>query len=516
MKEVKAMNDNLDVSQNTEDEVTTSVCKDEDQCNTKVEKSEPDNLIFDALSINKGEQCIPIINHYKIFNTYGDNANFTVADSIEKSSIQGREGYNSNNNTSPDENILLDDEKNFEKYVNKYKNTKSFLTLVAIASLEKIEETNFEFVCNQLKNHLDKFILPIEDDKLADSMFESRTSLFKNTFAIRVAMKRNTHTGMINTNCICFSDEGLAMKIRNWLWNIYPQFRDAIIDWLIELSKIDKWFLCATAQNSIAEYATIDFEYSLDRIFTKLYKNPKHSEISTLSFVIEKLYDRNICNDNLEKMLFNWFGYENNDLWMVSFRLCAKGYANKCKEKLSEVLNKYIFNSNYRDDRYFLYIMGFAHRSNYISEKLIDVLQKQFEQQKTKYKKDQTAQIFLWLLLYDFFTTDENYPNLAFVDCANTLEFRKQMRPILQHILGDFQLRTKLYEILNAFFAEYKTNSKDWKQTEKFIRELAFTGKKQDFDKTINWLEKNKKNEQLIEFSKYMIAYLNDTLLNQK
>ncbi len=516
MKEMKAMNNNLDVSQNTEDEVTISVGEDEDQCNTKAENSEPENLIFGELSVNKGEQCRPIINHYKIFNTYGDNANFTVADSIEKSNIQGGKGDNSNNNTSPDENILIDDEKNFEKYINKYKNTKNFLALIAIASLEKIEETNFEFVCNQLKNHLDEFISPTEDDKLLDSMFESRTSLLKNTFAIRVTMKRNTHTGIIDTNCICFSDEKLAMKIRNWLWTMYPQFRNAIIDWLIELSKIDKWFLCATAQNSIAEYATLDFEYSLDRIFTKLYKNPKYSEISTLAFVIEKFYDKNICNDNIENLLFSWFQQDNHDLWMVSFRLCAKGYAYKCKEKLSEVLNKHIFNPNYREDRYFLYIMGFAHRSKYISEKLIYVLHKQIEQQKLKYQKDQIAQIFLWLMLYDFFTTDENYPNLVFIDCANTLELRKQLRPILQHILSDFQLRTKLYEILNAFFTEYKTNSNDWKQVEKFIRELAFTGKKQDFDKTINWLEKNKKNEQLIEFSKYMIMYLNDTLLNQK
>lgn len=509
------MNNKLDISQDAEEKTTTSECKDEEQHNTNGEKLEPENLIFDEPSINNSEQYRPIINNYKIFNAYGDNANLLVADSIENSNVQGRAEHNSNNKTSSDETILLDDENNFEKYINKYKNTKKFLTLIAIASLEKVEETNFEFVCNALKEHLDKVFLPTEDDKPADSPFESRTSLLNSTFSTRVVMKRNTHTGLIDTNCICFSDKSLAMKIRNWLWTMYPQFRDAIIDWLIELSNINKWFLCTTAQNGIAEYATIDFEYSLNKIFTRLYKKPNRSEISTLAFVIEKLYEKNICKDNLENMLFDWFGH-NNDLWMVSFRLCAKGYANKCKEKLSEVLNKHIFNPNYREHRYFLYIMGFAHRSKYISEKLIYVLHKQFEQQKLKYQKDQITQIFLWLMLYDFFTTDENYPNLVFIDCANTLELRKQMRPILQHISGDFQLRTKLYEILNAFFNEYKTNSNDWKQVEKFIRELAFTGKKQDFDKTINWLEKNKRNKQLIEFSEHMIMYLNEILLNQK
>lgn len=510
------MNDNLDISQNTEDEVTTTECEEKEQHNTNGEKLEPENLIFDEPSINKGEQYRPIINNYKIFNTYGDNPNFVVAKNIENSSIQGKEIHNGSSDNPSDEVILLVDEKSFEKYINRFKNTKKFLALIAIASLEKIEETNFEFVCNALKEHLDKVFLPTEDDKPADSPFESRTSLLNSTFSTHVVMKRNTHTGLIDTNCICFSDESLAMKIRNWLWTMYPQFRDAIIDWLIELSNINKWFLCTTAQNGIAEYATIDFEYSLNKIFTRLYKKTNKSEISTLAFVIERLYEKNICKDNLENMLFDWLGYDNNDLWMVSFRLCAKGYANKCKEKLSEVLNKHIFNPNFREDRYFIYIMGFAHRSKYISKKLIDVLRKQFEQQKLKYQKDRTAQIFLWLMLYDFFTTDEDYPNLIFVDCANTLELRKQIRPILQHILGDFQLRTKLHEILNAFFTEYKTNSNDWKQVEKFIRELAFTGKKQDFDRTINWLEKNRKNKQLFEFSKYMIMYLNDTLLNQK
>ena len=367
-----------------------------------------------------------------------------------------------------------------------------------------------------MKNHIDNIIQPSNEDKFEDLLFESRTSLLKSTFSTRITMKRNTHTGLIATNCICFTDETMSLKIRNWIWSMYPQFRDAIIDWLIELSKINKWFLCAMAQNGIAEYATIDFEYSLDNIFAKLYKNPTFSEISTLSFVVEKLYEKNICEDNLDRMLFNWLGYENNDLWMVSFRLFAKGYAKKCKEKITDVINKHIFIPNYRNDRYFIYIMGFAHRSKYISEKLINILYQQFMQQKMKSSRDQTARIFLWLMLYDLFTTNENYPNLIFIDCANRPELRKQMRPILQHVISNYHLRTKMYEILNAFAIEYDNKSGNWVYVEKFIRELAFTGKKDDFDRIIFWLEKNKKNKQLCEFSEYMIIYLKETLLNQK
>lgn len=510
------MNDNLDISVSDADETINLDSKDKEeytQCENDI-VTETSN--FNEPTIKQSEQCGTIINNYKIFNTYGDNPNFVVAENIENSSIQGETGSNGVSNNPQDEIVPIVDEKSFEKYINRFKNTNKFVALIAIASLGKIEETNFDYVCNKLKKYIDKIIQPSDEDKYEDSLFESRTSLLKSIFSTRVTIKRNTHTGLINTNCICFTDETLSMKIRKWIWCMYPQFRDIIIDWLIELSNINKWFLCAMAQNGIAEYATIDFEYSLDKIFAKLYKNPNYSEISTLAFVIEKLYEKNICEANLDKMLLNWFGYENNDLWMVSFRLCAKGYANKCNEKITEVLNKHIFIPNYRNDRYFLYIMGFAHRSKLISEKLINVLHEHFEKQKLKSQKDQTAKIFLWLMMYDFFATDENYPNLIFVDCANTLELRKQMRPIVQHILGNFQLRTELYELLNAFLIEYKVNSNNWAPVEKFIRELAFTGKKQDFDRTVNWLEKNRKHKQLFDFSEYMMIYLNKTLSRKK
>lgn len=477
-------------------------------------KSETTN--FDEPAINKSEKYVTIINNNKIFNTYGDNPNFISAENIENSNIQGRlESLVSDNNSS-DEVIYLNDEKCFEKYVDKFKNSKVLLALIATASLEKIEETNFDFVCNELKEHLDMVVKPSEEDKLSDSPFESRMHLLNEAFLTRTVMKRNTHAGIINTNCICFCNKELALKIRNWLWNMYPQFRNVIVDWLIKLSNIDKWFLCAMAQNGIAEYSSIDFEYSLDSIFPKLYRNPNQSQIATLSFVIERLYEKGINEENVEKMLFDWFGYENSDLWMVGFRLCAKGYAQKCKEKMSEILYKHIFVPYLRKDKCFLYIMGFAHRSEYISKELIDVLCKSFEQKKLKTQKDEVAKIFLWLMLYDLFTTDKTYTQLVFIECADTLEIRRKMRPIIHHILSNFQLRGELFEILNAFLIGYCINSGDWSRIEKFVRELAFTGKKEDFDRTINWLQKSKKNKQLLEFSEYMTMYLYGILSEQK
>ncbi len=474
------------------------------------EEPSSDAISFDEPEINKGERYITIINNNKTVNMYGDNPNLINADSIENSNIQTREFEQHQSNVKKVINII--DEDSFEMYVDKFKNTKVFLALVAISSLEMIEETQFELICKKLKEHLDSVIGPIEEEQTISSAFESRKTLYDNAFLVKTVTKRNTHAGFIYTKCLSFSDETMAEKIRNWMWELYPQFRNAIIDWLIDLSNIDKWFICVTAQNAIAEYSKIDFEFTLQTIFPKLYKKTNGAKIATLSFAIEKLYEKGLYEKNIEKLLLGWLGTINNDLWMVGFRLYAKGYIKNCDDKICDVIYKHIFDSNFRKDTDFLYIMGFAHRSKKISHLLIKVISECFSKQRMKLDKDEIAKVFIWIVLYDYFTTDETYSLLVFVDYANEADSRKLLRPILHHILSNYQLRRRLFEILNAFIIEYDEKGGQYNLIEKYIRELAFTGKKEDYDKALLWLNKNIKTEKMSHFSKYMIDYLNEFL----
>lgn len=482
---------------------------------TDCEEDALESVDFDEPTISKGEKYITIINNNKTVNMYGDNPNLINADNIENSNIQSRSATIDYQKSDISKTIQLNDEHSFERYVNKFKNTKTFFALIAVASLEIIEETQFEFICNELKGFLDVVIQPVEQEQSLDTAFESRMFLYDNAFLVKTVAKRNTHAGLINTKCLSFSDKSLAEKVRVWVWDLYPQFRNAVIDWLIALNSLDKWFICTTAQNAIAEYSKIDFEYTLQTVFPKLYRKTNEAKIATLSFVIEKLYEKGMYEKNIEKLLLGWFGTINNDLWMVGFRLYAKGYVKNCKEKMYDVLYSHIFDPLFRKDKDFLYIMGFAHRSKHISNLLIDVISESFNNQRIKVGRDEIAKIFIWLVLYDFFTTDENYPLLVFADYANESDLRKRMRPILHHILNNYQMRSRLLEILNAFIIVYDEKSIKYTSIEKFIRELAFTGKKEDYERIVLWLSKNEKNENTSRFSRHMLKYLNGFLLNK-
>ncbi|MBQ3604308.1 MAG: hypothetical protein IJA02_10740 [Clostridia bacterium] len=448
---------------------------------------------------------------YITINMYGDYSNVINADTINDSDIQRSESNALASKVSK-EKSQIKSEDDFEKFVDQYKNTKTLSALIAVASLDRIEERNFDYVCDELKSRLDELTQPTQEDLKLDSPFESRYRLLKTAFMRTLSVKRNTHTGLIDTNCICFSDETMAERIRIWLWIMYPQFRSVVIDWLLHIGLSNDWFLSATAQNGVAEYATIDFDYTISKIITKLRKNLNNYNISTLSMIIERFYEKNLNKDNVENLLLQWIS-EKNDLWMVSFRLWAKGYAQKCEGKMLDVINKCLFSSERRKEKYFMYIMGFAHRSEFISNSIINILNSHFTNCSQKSEKDYIAQTFLWLLLFDYFTTDEIHKLLVFVNSSNSKNTREKMRPIIHYVLGYHHMRKNLFEILNSFFAEYNANSGEWASTEKFIRELAFTGKKEDFERVISWLTKSR--DSLPDFSAHMIAYLNNMLFIQ-
>ncbi len=448
-------------------------------------------------------------------NIFGDNANVINAKTITDSSIQCRDSKHSSKDESGNK-ISFDNQDDFEEFVERYKNTKVLTALIAVASLEIIEEEKFELVCDQLKEKIDTIVQPREEDLRLDSPFESRYRLLKNAFLKVAQVKKNTHFGMVETNCICFVDQSMGEKIRAWIWEMYPQFRGVIIDWLLELIPFNGMFLKATIQEGIAEYSSIDFVYSVNNIFPKLSNPLNDFNISALSVSFEKIYEKSIGLEAVENLLYEWICRKNSDLWMVSFRLFAKGYAEKCEAKIRNVIHYCIFEHKHPKDKYLFYLMGFAHRSDRIACEIIEVLYSEFINQKLKAQKDQIAYSFLWLLLFDVISKREREDNLVFIEKSNDLMLRKKMRPIIHHILSYYQLRKSLFEILDSFLLNHCKNKSEWTNVEKFFQELAFTGNREDFERIMVWLNKNKSNKQLFDFSKYMICYLNNLLKSKK
>lgn len=486
-------NDDEKKPESLEDKIT-HICKILEEINSKEKKGEN-----------------PLLS----VNIFGDNANVINAKTIADSNIQSRDS----NNSSKDElgnKISLENQDEFEEFVERHKNTKVLTALIAVASLEIIEEEKFELVCDQLKEKIDIIVQPREEDLRLDSPFESRYRLLKNAFLKVIQFKKNTHFGMVETNCICFVDPSMGERIRAWIWEMYPQFRNTIIDWLIKLIHSNGMFLKATIQEGIAEYSSIDFVYSVNNIFPQLSNSLDDFNISALSVSFEKIYEKKDELEIVENLLYEWICRKDLDLWMVSFRLFAKGYAKKCEAKISNVIRYCVFGHKHPKDKHLFYLMGFAHRSDRIACEIIEVLYSEFIEQKLKVDRDQIAYSFLWLLLFDVITQTEKDDNLVFMEKSNDLILRRKMRPIIHHILSYYQLRKSLFEILDSFLLNHCENKSEWIDIEKFIRELAFTGNKEDYERIMVWLNKNKSNKQLYAFSEYMICYLTNLLTSQK
>lgn len=377
------------------------------------------------------------------------------------------------------------DEKNYDltkpedctEFVEKYKDSDylavaiiiSVFELVALSDLSELKSKLLESLPNSNSLNNDNFTNGI---KFQDSYISLTTILY--------VIGGNKYIAKDGQQCIGFGNK--SIQILTNFYELFPGLRHAIVDWLLKLSTTYKYknnFDTYQMAYAFAMIASIDFIDAQKQIFPILYTNPSNANLlGTILFIICK----NNCNlsKEVQKVIDKLLQSDSGWLWrpaFVSYALFAENNLqfNKTYELKIAIEKRITFFK--RND--LIFILTLAVQSQHLRDLISDIFKKSYNNAQTKEKKNVIVQMYLNLVRYDYFFINKSHKSLILVAC-DTLEQQQNITELLREIMFEYNLRKKLYSILQAYLKElsyYDYSKKLINHISAFFYTLSLSGK---------------------------------------
>jgi len=375
--------------------------------------------------------------------------------------------------------------------------------LLTLASFESVQESLFHEIISLLS---ERFIW----GKESDANEHSGTLAYLQTadellapFSIRREMLPFKYgNSELKLRCLVFEDGRLPDQVRRWAWEMYPQLRPVLTDWLLYFqTKTDsaaERTLAYAATRGLAVYASLDAEYACHNIIPLLERScTAQADVKYLVTFFRQFMQAEDCQMVGDELLRRWCGRHDRFLWQIPYQLYSgKDERQFCKDVPGALRERLLQDSNglgnldpkwYGQSRgYFLYP---AHRNRASAALLAMELGRCFSDCKTPDDRYWMAVYFLVLFRWDYLTDFSSEPELSFLRSLRNKEARYALLPIFQFIFRKIELRHTMCQVLECHFAEINTNSGDISHLEKQFEFLAFTKNRADFQYTIKLLD---------------------------
>lgn len=335
--------------------------------------------------------------------------------------------------------------------------------------------------------------------------------------------------GKFPVECMTLGDIDLIRKTMELFWNNYVAIRNGILAWLFELSEVGRYreFVFGQIKEALADIACLDLTYTQDTLIPELMAKKGYRESQYLVAIMKKLRESDLYQKNAETLLSYWCQQGDGFLMQAVLSLyddtlaksCEKGirawFLQVMKQELKSGLElkpedwnglgiyKYIFPIESEIPFYIL-------QSNQHLEALyVDALRELFEMCRSNREKRRFGYYFCNLFSQDYI--EEGYPEYQsfFMKSVWNIDNRKKMRPLLQYVWRTWDFRSILQRVLSGgYITEYSLGCGTWEQAKVFFRELAFTGRKEDFDCMTGMLDKIRGDEKKLAVTADIKAYL--------
>lgn len=340
-----------------------------------------------------------------------------------------------------------------------------------------------------------------------------------------------SEAGELPVSCITLKDRSCFAKLATTIWNEYPGFRDGIMKWLLEISEIKELrpLILHQIANAIASFSAADFSYAKTSILPYFTHNKKRDDFYFLRQIFTRCLLNDDCKCNAETLLIHWCRLEQNDfLWKIALAICStaaecKFYSAVC-DRINQIIQRElqqgILVKGTKTIYYFKPETGVPFRilqeNANASDAYLTVFASCFaacETYQDYLRFGYYASSLLWI---DYM--EEGYPNYQsiFISSLNRKEIRTRMIPVMCYIWKKQPLRTQFMEpVFCAYVKELESYQKPWEYMKRFLKTIAFTGNRIDYDNTIRMLERLNKINMQESIPKQMIRYLKNLLCSR-
>lgn len=433
-------------------------------------------------------------------------ANFVIAKEIKKSSFfsgdskeekgqageeqeEGEQGQGKQDDRSS--LYRLDDEKEMKRFITEQQDHMLFVYMLVLASMRVVEKSRLHDLAEKVRSYITD-----DRERFADGNQHPLYLILEQINALEYTIVKNTVAGRLELEGVGYPQDRAA-KLREIIWKELVYLREPLLEWLLELNRKESYPMGVFAAEAISEYASMDFSYAYDHIIKPLTQADRISGFGTLGRVMTALYINDRYKENIRSLSSHWLSTgTSSKTWLAALSIYLKypesAETGRIKGKLIQVLSGEDYSS---DDEVFKYLgillCGYKELAG-----LVYIAAAEAFSGSDKEKKELVCLNVLNLLLYEILMSRTSRRRLNLVDGVNDQECRKQIVCVYRHIWSDWMMRHMMETILDVYLEG--TQAPDSSEYMKlFFRMLAFSGKKNDYENMMVYLDKGERRNAM-------------------
>lgn len=464
------------------------------QCSNRAdEEISGDDLPLSIVNALKSNELDPVHlgeekkNIYETNNYYfyGDSSQITLAKSISDSDIQNGTPDRSRHVGERKETKKLPDSlEAMDRFLRELYPNDSFFAFLTLIFLKTVRDISLYGLSEQLRAVWRQFSSEGSQEDAPQTKLQSQMALLKEIFASIDTYEMNTAAGKVQVQCVHLQEEARAEQRMRWFWDLFPNYRKAIVDWLFQLARGKDRFAARFAREAVGHCSAFSFSDFQELILPQLKNTSDASAVVWLADILQKVGENPALSANVT-VLTQHLTSSNSRLSTIGFYMLEYLDDPVLEKTVANLLEKILL-GRIREGRLKTTILIAAVTQARRGEKMYRLLMESLRRVSSIASPAEVPKLqdaYLHLSMVDYLTSDRNHPELLLLDLRDKIA-RESSLPIFLQCWKSKENARFLTTLWDAYFIEAAQNKYSLEYTRVFWRRMAFQNSPVAFNQT--------------------------------
>ena len=444
-----------------------------------------------------------------IFYIYGSGGPITMARNITDSSIQCGTSHKSDGAsavTGP--SAPPDSRESLSQFLKKAYPGESFFPFLTILFLGTVRERSLRQWSGRLQSLWEQRFGPTrtEDAPLKSTLW-SQADLLKETFSAVDTYVMSTCAGEVQVQCIHLADGKLESQGMRWFWELFPDHRKVIVDWLFEIVRRHDSFSAQCAREALDKCAAFSFYDFQELILPKFMAASTPNSAAWLADVLRGMLKNPALSANAVALLRYLTALNSSALSVTGIYLLEEADDPVLEKQAAGLLEKALLGKMQQDQLrvpVLFAAISTARHSQRAYRLLMESLHSAHAKADGLQARTSLEEAYLHLSMGDYLTARRSQPELLLLDLRTKLP-RDTSLPLFLQCWRNSESAHFLTSVWDAYFEEAEKNGYSLEYTQTFWRRMALQRSLIEFNRTLAFLrEAERKHPGLAAFFRSM------------
>lgn len=445
------------------------------------------------------------ISETNIYYIYGSGGPITMARNITDSNIQCGTSHKSDGASAVTGAYAPPDSlESMSQFLKKLYPDEKFFSFLTILFLGTVRERFLRQWSGRLQSLWEQRLGPTRtEDTPSKTTLWSQSDLLKETFSTVDTYVMSTCAGEVQVQCIHLADEELESQGMRWFWELFPDYRKIIVDWLFEIVRRHDSFSAQCAREALDKCAAFSFYDFQELILPKFMAVSTPNSAAWLADVLRGMLKNPALSANAVALLRHLTTLNNSALSVTGIYLLEEADDSVLEKPAADLLEKALLGKMQRDQlrvSVLVAAMSTARHSKKVYHLLMESLHSAHSKAVTPMARTSLEESYLHLSMSDYLTARRSQPELLLLDLRTKLP-RDTSLPLFLQCWRNSESARFLTSVWDAYFEEAEKNGYSLEYTQTFWRRMALQRSLIEFNRTLAFLrEAERKHPGLAAF----------------